>query len=131
MFTQLLAIFIGGGLGALARYSISVWCLFWFGERLPYGTFFVNTLGSFLIGVIFVCLTHLEVRAEWRGFLMVGLLGAFTTFSAFSIEATMMLQGGRWKEAISYMIASVLACILMTIAGIALTRKFFPGETGL
>lgn len=119
----MLAIITGGALGALARYGVSM-LIIWPGMRFPYNTLVVNVLGSFLIGIVFVWLAHhAALRLEWRGFLLTGLLGSFTTFATFSLEAVSMLQDNRIKAALGYMSGSIVLCTLMTFAGILLARK--------
>ena len=120
---HIFAIMAGGALGSLARYGVSI-LVIWPGMRFPYNTLIANVLGSFLLGVVFVWLAHhAALRLEWRGFLMIGLLGAFTTFSTFSLEAVSMLQDNRIKAALVYMGGSVTLCTLMAFAGILLARK--------
>ena len=96
-----LTIALGGALGALSRYwMISVLG----GGRFPWGTFTVNVLGSCLIGVMYVLISEKAVLSDqWRSLLMVGYLGAFTTFSSFSLDALLLLQAAMlsasWRKA--------------------------------
>lgn len=126
MATYILAILAGGALGALMRFSAGNWLLPLMGSSLPFGTLFVNVSGAFLVGFLFVWFTgHLEAKTSLRHFLVVGFLGSFTTFSAFSLEVVQMLQADRWKAALLYMFVSVFLCLLMTILGIVIARKVF------
>lgn len=104
---QLLCIALGGGLGALLRYGAGEALRGWLGTRWPHGTLVVNVLGCFLLGLL---------AARWeqadeplaRALLAVGLLGGFTTFSAFGVEALGLLREGRSLAACAYVAASVL-----------------------
>lgn len=121
---QLIAIAVGGALGALARYWVSA-LLNNAEYRLPYGTLFCNALGSFLMGVCFVLiLEKARLNPELRPLLMVGFMGAFTTFSTFSLETVAMLQEGHVMSAAIYILLSVLLCIAALSAGLWITRLF-------
>lgn len=92
--------------------------------RFPLGTFTVNVLGSFLIGVAYVLLTKkFALAPEWRLFFITGVLGGFTTFSAFSLETLHLLQGGHWLTAISYALGSVVVCLLVVFIAVVITGK--------
>lgn len=119
---HLLFIALGGACGALARYGLSthahsVWSHVW-----PLGTLLINASGSLLIGVVFVMLERAALHPDWRSVLMVGFLGAFTTFSTFSLEAVELWLQGQAAMAAGYALASVVCCIAATAAGIYLTR---------
>jgi CrcB protein len=94
-----------------------------FGREFPYGTLVVNVLGSLVMGWLYILLLErLSVGPEVRGLLLIGFLGAFTTFSTFSIETLNLLeQGAHWKAAVN-VVASVLACIGATWLGVVLGR---------
>jgi len=86
---------------------------------MPLGTLLVNILGSFLIGVIYVIVVERHLmHPDWRDVLMVGFLGAFTTFSTFSLETIVLLEAGHTLQALSYMIGSAFLCVL--VAGLAI-----------
>jgi len=108
----LIQVAIGGAIGAVLRYSIGLAIAF------PYGTIAVNVLGSFLMGLAFVLLGS---RAG-APFVMAGILGGFTTFSAFSLDALKLFEAGRIAAAGGYVIASVVLSILALCFGIALAR---------
>ena len=118
----LILIAAGGAGGAVARYLLATWVHSLWEGRLPLGTLVVNMLGSFLIGVIFVLIERNVIHPDWRGVLMVGFLGAFTTFSTFSLETISLLEAGHVAHALAYMIGSALLCVLMAGIAVQVTR---------
>ena len=121
---QILAVATGGALGALGRYWVSGW-LNNADHLFPLGTLSVNVIGSFLMGVCFVLiLEKAHLSPELRPLLMVGFLGAFTTFSTFSLETVAMIGEGHIMSALIYISLSVLLCIAALGAGLWLTRLF-------
>jgi CrcB protein len=121
---QLIAIAAGGALGALARYGMSSAVYAWLGRGFPWGTLAVNLLGSFLMGLLFVLLIErLSWAPEWRGAILIGFLGAFTTFSTFSIETLNLLEEGAMLTAFLNMVVSVWLCILVCWVGVILGRS--------
>jgi len=118
----ILFVALGGASGSVLRYLLSTWVHTLWEGRWPLGTLLVNVLGSFCIGVIFVLIERQYVHADWRGVLMVGFLGAFTTFSTFSLEAITLLEAGEYVHAMGYMLVSVTACVIAAGAAIHLTR---------
>jgi CrcB protein len=94
--------------------------------RFPLGTFLVNMLGSLLIGVAYVVLVEkVALSAEWRLFFITGMLGGFTTFSAFSLETLQLWQEGHVFNALAYASGSVVLGLLMAFVGMAITQKIF------
>lgn len=123
--SQTLAIAGGGALGALLRFWISGWVYGLFGRAFPWGTLAVNVAGSLAMGVLYVWLVERSILApEWRAFTMVGLLGAFTTFSTFSIETFNLIEGGEPVRAVANVTASVLLCIVAAWGGVAAGRQW-------
>ncbi len=123
---QLLAIAAGGALGALTRFGITAYAYPVFENRFPLGTLIANVLGSLFIGICYVMIVEKEVLApEWRNFLMTGFLGAFTTFSTFSLDTLNLWQNGHFVTAISYSLLSVATCLIAVAIGAAATLKFF------
>lgn len=123
LLPNLLAIAAGGALGALGRYGVMHLVGLLAGRVFPWGTLVVNLLGSLLLGVLFVLVVQNEaVRREWESVLTVGFLGAFTTFSTFSLETLVMLQTGRILTAAAYVGTSVLVCVAACGLGMRLAR---------
>ena len=119
----LIFIALGGASGAVSRYLLANWVHQLWEGKLPVGTLMVNVLGSAAIGVVFVLLVEKQVlHADWRGVLMVGFLGAFTTFATFSLETISLLESGHVVHAVGYMLASTLLCVLSAGGAIYLTR---------
>jgi len=123
MMVYSLAVAVGGALGAVSRYWLMLWIGSLAGTRFPWGTALVNVLGSVVIGVLYVLISERLVLSEqWRGLLVVGYLGAFTTFSTFSLDTLLLLQDGRWLPALGYVAGSVLLCLAGAWLGILLMR---------
>ena len=121
---ELGAIAAGGALGAVMRFWVSGGIYAWLGRGFPYGTLSVNLIGSFIIGIAFVLLTErLTLGAEVRSFVLIGFLGAFTTFSTFSLETLILLQEGLLFKAAANILLSVLLCIIATWGGIILAKS--------
>ena len=119
----LIFIALGGATGAVSRYLLATWAHGLWEGKMPVGTLMVNMLGSFAIGIIYVLLVERQlIHADWRGVLMVGFLGAFTTFSTFSLETIGLMEAGHIVHALVYMLGSAILCVAMAGAAIALTR---------
>jgi fluoride exporter len=116
---NLLLVFLGGGIGATARYGLQGIVYRVTGAGFPYGTLVVNVLGSFMIGLF---MTFFEERflvtPPLRVFLTIGVLGGFTTFSSFSYETMAMLRDGSYVLGMLNVIGSVLVCLAATWLGI-------------
>ncbi|MFV8817250.1 fluoride efflux transporter CrcB [Haliea sp. E17] len=118
----LLFIALGGAGGAVSRYLMANWVHQLWEGKWPLGTLLVNMIGSFAIGVIFVLIERQVIHPDWRSVLMVGFLGAFTTFSTFSLETVALLEQGHYTHAFGYMFASAILCVAMAGLSVYLTR---------
>ena len=119
----LLFVALGGASGAVSRYLLANWVHSLWEGKLPIGTLLVNMVGSFAIGIVYVLLVERQmIHPDWRGVLMVGFLGAFTTFSTFSLETISLLEAGHVAHALAYMIGSALLCVLMAGIAVQVTR---------
>lgn len=122
--TNIMFIAAGGATGALLRYWMSNSVYAMFGRAFPYGTLSVNVTGSILMGLCYVFLfERLDVGIQWRAGLMIGLLGAFTTFSTFSIETLNLLESGEQIRAVGNIFISVTLCIVGCWAGMIIGRE--------
>ena len=118
-----LIVFVGGGLGAAARYGLQGLVHRWTGAGFPSGTLSVNLLGSFIIGVLMVSMEErFASTPELRLFFAVGILGGFTTFSSFSFETMALLRGGDYLAGGINVLASVAGCLGATWLGMTLGR---------
>lgn len=119
-----LLIALGGALGSVARFASVTYLTPLFNYKFPVGTFIVNIVGSFLIGVAYVLFVETaNVSPMYRMFFITGVLGGFTTFSSFSLEMLQLWQQGYVLNAMLYAIGSVVLGLLMAFAGMALTQK--------
>lgn len=122
---EYLIVFLGGGLGAVARFAMITAIQRAVGTGFPWGTFAVNMLGCFLVGII---AELVRVRVDWQAnvrlFLMVGVLGGFTTFSAFGWETLALMQSGKYMEALSNAIGQVAVGVFCVAAGFYLAHHF-------
>ncbi len=120
-----LLVFIGGGLGASLRHTINMVFTRTFGTGFPYHTFFINVSGSVVMGLIAGYLAFKgEASQHWRLFLMTGILGGYTTFSAFSLDTALLYERGEVALAAAYVVGSVALSIAGLFAGLALVRHF-------
>lgn len=113
-------VLLGSAVGGLTRYWVGVWVAGWAGAGFPWGTLLINVLGSFVIGLVGAGVAERgwsTAPVDLRAFVMVGLCGGFTTFSAFSLQTLELLQAGRHGAALAYMVGSVTACVVVAWAG--------------
>ncbi len=119
----LLFIAAGGAMGAVGRYAVMVGASQWLGVGFPYGTVIINVVGSFLLGALIeVMALTWSASEEMRVFLVVGVLGAFTTFSSFSMDTVVLMQRGELSLAALYVAGSVILTVAGFFAGLALFR---------
>lgn len=118
-----LVIALGGAIGAVARYAAALGIHGVAGHGFPYGTLLVNVAGSFAIGMLYVVIIESgSGLAHYRAPLMVGLLGAFTTFSAFSLETIHLMEAGNMLKASANVLLNVVLCLAACWGGLALGR---------
>lgn len=118
----------GGALGAVLRFAISGLVQSLWSPRLPLATFGINAVGSLAMGVLWVLVAERGLlHPDWRSLAMVGFLGAFTTFSTFSLETVTLIESGRLLEALAYTGGSVLFCVGGAWCGIWLARMATSG----
>jgi fluoride exporter len=122
MIQSLLQVALGGAIGAALRFLTNVGAKQIFGQGYPYGTLIVNIVGSFFMGVLVVVLAR-KGGNDFAPFLMTGVLGGFTTFSAFSLDALTLWERGESMSAFVYVAASVLLSLAAIVAGLALARS--------
>ncbi|RLL51343.1 fluoride efflux transporter CrcB [Mariprofundus sp. EBB-1] len=123
MMKQLVAVAIGGATGAVLRWLMASTIQKMAGGAFPWGTFAVNALGSFLLGFLFVWLIERSTASELvRLAVTVGFLGAFTTFSTYSLESVRLLQEGAFSLAFGNIMGQVVVCLLLTWLGVQLAR---------
>ncbi len=121
---KILAIASGGAIGALLRYSISNGTHMLLGRGFPYGTLVVNVVGCLGMGLLYVLfIERLSMSLEWRAALQIGLLGALTTFSSFSMETLLLLENGETQKAVLNIVLSVFLCLAATWAGMLMGRQ--------
>ena len=122
--TQVLAIAAGGSIGALLRYWVSTAVQGRTTSVFPYGTLTVNVIGSLLIGFLYIWLIErLAVGPAVRAFMLIGVLGAFTTFSTFSIETLNLMESGHLGKALVNMLVSVIVCVGAAGLGVLAARQ--------
>ncbi|ODT85405.1 fluoride efflux transporter CrcB [Phenylobacterium sp. SCN 70-31] len=116
----------GGAVGATARYLLGVQAMRTLGSAWPYGTFAANVIGGFLMGVLagVLALRGGADQEKWRVLLGVGVLGGFTTFSAFSLEVALMIERRAWGQAFAYSLMSVVLSVAALFAGLMLMRRW-------
>ena len=118
-------VFLGGGLGAALRHGVNLGAARWLGAGFPFGTLIVNVTGSLLMGLIAGYFAFKgDASQSWRMFLTTGILGGYTTFSAFSLDAAVLYERGEVWPAAIYVVASVVLSIAGLFAGLAIARSF-------
>lgn len=123
MMNNILLVGLGGGLGSIARYLCQRWFAVMYSHAFPWGTFAVNAAGCLLIGVFWgLSFRSFDSNESWKLFLMTGLCGGFTTFSAFTLEGIGLLKEQKLALFFAYVAGSVLVGLLATYIGMKLVR---------
>ena len=118
-----MAIALGGAIGAVARHFVTHWSAVVLGNGFPWGTLTVNVIGCFVMGVLTEVMAQVWSPAvEWRAFLTVGMLGAFTTFSTFSLDFAALHGRGEMLQAVLYVAVSMSGSVAAIFAGMSVTR---------
>jgi CrcB protein len=110
-------VFLGAGLGGVARYALGGWIQDHAGSSFPWGTLVINTTGSFALAMIYSLLEGTSASQQWRAFAGIGVLGGYTTFSTFSYETIRLVQDAQWNRAALYVVASVGVSLIGAVAG--------------
>lgn len=122
--TQIAFIAIGGAVGAVMRFWMSSGVHALFGRDFPYGTLSVNVTGSLLIGILYVFFyERMDISVELRAAILIGVLGAFTTFSTFSIETLNLVEAGEPLKALLNVLLSVSLCLAACWFGMVVARQ--------
>lgn len=126
MLQNFLMVGLGGGLGAMSRYGSGLALTRMLGASFPYGTLFVNVLGSLLMGLFMGFIVERSIASELpRLLLATGFLGGFTTFSAFSLDAVTLFERGEIGLSATYIVASLVVSILALMIGLMIARGIF------
>jgi len=122
-----LAIALGGAFGAMARYGLAVFILERFPSRFPYGTMVINVSGSFIIGFFMTFLSQrIHIHPNWTLAIVVGFVGAYTTFSTFEYEIFKLVDDGKLSIGFGYLLLSLVLGFVAVWGGIKLARQFGP-----
>jgi fluoride exporter len=121
---QYLIIFVGSGIGGIARHVTGLVTARFLGDSFPYGTLFINVIGSFVMGLLAGYFAFRgEASQNWRLFWTTGILSGFTTFSTFSLDTALLYERGKTTAAVAYVVASVVVGIAALFLGLAMMRR--------
>ncbi len=125
---KLMLVAAGGAAGAVMRYLAGIGATRAFGAGWPWGTFLVNIAGGLAMGLLVAILAQKggADQERWRLLIGVGVLGGFTTFSAFSLEVALMIERRQWPQAFGYSTLSVILSVAALFAGMMLVRRLMP-----
>ena len=126
MIVNVLLVALGGGIGAVTRYAVSLWAAARLGTSFPYGTFIANVVGCFIIGIFMTIVTEKFIaNSYWRLLITTGFLGGFTTFSSYSYETFKLLENTGINAAFYNIAANLISGLLATWLGIKAIRILF------
>lgn len=126
LMREIMAVAAGGAFGAVARFLTTQWVHGLVGRGFPWGTLAVNVLGSLLLGTLYaLMLERFATSPELRAALLVGVLGAFTTFSTFAVDTVGLLEQGEFIAALANILAQVVICLLAAWLGLTVARALF------
>jgi CrcB protein len=130
---QIIAVALGGSFGAVVRFLVSSGIYQWLGRGFPYGTLVVNVIGSFMLGLLTESLMQqrITITFEYRAAILVGFIGAFTTFSTFSLETFYLIEQGQLTKAALNIFTSVTACVFAIWIGLLCGRGLFYYSGGV
>lgn len=121
---ELIAVFIGSGLGGLSRFSLGKWVDSWHKHHFPFGTLTVNFVACLILGFVIGLADHKQILSPTtRLFLAVGFCGGFSTFSAFSSETLTLFQQGHNTSLVLYTLGSILLCVTATFSGLLIAER--------
>ncbi|WP_353312942.1 fluoride efflux transporter CrcB [Candidatus Albibeggiatoa sp. nov. NOAA] len=123
MMLQVAVIALGGALGALMRFWVSTGFYTILGRDFPYGTLAVNLIGSLLMGFLSIWMLDKAVAPEWKMAVLVGFLGAFTTFSTFSLDTLYLIETEAYFKALLNVLSNVILCVFAVWVGMLLARQ--------
>lgn len=130
---QLIVVALGGACGAVVRFLVSAGVYQWLGRGFPYGTLVVNVIGSFLIGLLTesLILHRISIGTEYRAAILIGFIGAFTTFSTFSLETFYLLEQGSVSKAALNIAVSICGCLFAVWLGLLCGKGLFSYSGGV
>jgi CrcB protein len=130
---QIFAVALGGSFGAVIRFLVSSGIYQWLGRGFPYGTLVVNVIGSFMLGLLTESLIQqrITITLEYRAAILVGFIGAFTTFSTFSLETFYLIEQGNLSRALLNIFTSVTSCVFAIWIGLLCSRSLFYYSDGV